>query len=178
MREPGGEEEERERAAHGLQKRKAPRGGLSWIRLAYGVVGWWVVVAESSLLDAATPTTTAAANAPAAVAAPEVAAPAVAADAPGASPPATTPATAFKLLKAALAAATAPKHDTLKLIHHQHFDEGIRDVIAGRKVMKQSLFEKEAPALLSGHAVSRNAFPVAIGALLIAILALVLALVS
>src|SRR5688572_13026107 len=45
------------------------------------------------------------------------------------------------VLKAALAAATSPKHDTLKLIHHHHFDEGIRDVIAGRKVMKQSLFE-------------------------------------
>ena len=46
------------------------------------------------------------------------------------------------VLKAALAAATTPQHDTLKLIHQHHFDEGIRDVIAGKKVMKQSLFDK------------------------------------
>ena len=43
------------------------------------------------------------------------------------------------VLKAALAAAATPQADTLKLIHHHHLDEGIRDVIAGRKVMKQSL---------------------------------------
>ena len=46
------------------------------------------------------------------------------------------------VLKAALAAASEPQHDTLKLIHQQHLDEGIRDVIAGKKVMQQSLFER------------------------------------
>ena len=82
------------------------------------------------------------------------------------------------VLKAALSAAMAPQHDTLKLIHHHHFDEGIREVIAGRKVMKQSLFEKETPAVLSANAVSRNALPIAIGALLVALLALFLTLIS
>ena len=48
------------------------------------------------------------------------------------------------VLKAALAAAMAPQHDTLKLIHHHHFDEGIREVIAAKQVMKQSLFDHSA----------------------------------
>ena len=60
------------------------------------------------------------------------------------------------VLKAALAAATTPQHDTLKLIHHHHLDEGIREVIAGRKVMRQSLF-KDAPAPISGDAADRAA---------------------
>jgi SpoVK/Ycf46/Vps4 family AAA+-type ATPase len=81
------------------------------------------------------------------------------------------------VLKAALAAAMAPKHDTLKLIHHEHLEDGIRDVIAGRKIMKQSLFDQAAPHVLVGDTVSRHVFSVAIGALLIAILALLLALI-
>src|SRR5918996_4380177 len=84
------------------------------------------------------------------------------------------------VLKAALAAAMSPQHDTLKLIHHHHFDEGIRDVIAGKKVMKQSLFDK-APVepvhhLLHGppHAGHYVLF-VSVAALLIALIALILA---
>jgi len=46
------------------------------------------------------------------------------------------------VLKAALAAATSPMHDTLKLIHHRHLEEGIQDVIAGKRVMQQSLFDQ------------------------------------
>jgi SpoVK/Ycf46/Vps4 family AAA+-type ATPase len=45
------------------------------------------------------------------------------------------------VLKAALAAASEPMRDTHKLIHQRHLDEGIRDVIAGKRVMKQSLFD-------------------------------------
>ena len=45
------------------------------------------------------------------------------------------------VLKAALAAAMSPKHDTLKLIHQHHLEEGIKDVIAGKRVMQQSLFD-------------------------------------
>ena len=48
------------------------------------------------------------------------------------------------VLESRAAAATSPQHDTLKLIHHHHFDEGIRDVVAGKKVMQQSLFDKTA----------------------------------
>jgi SpoVK/Ycf46/Vps4 family AAA+-type ATPase len=44
------------------------------------------------------------------------------------------------VLKAALAAAASDQHDTLKLIHHHHLEEGIQDVIAGKRVMQQSLF--------------------------------------
>ena len=33
-----------------------------------------------------------------------------------------------------------PGHDTLKVIHHHHLEEGIKDVIAGKRVMQQSLF--------------------------------------
>src|SRR6185503_9751961 len=44
------------------------------------------------------------------------------------------------VLKAALAAASSPGHDTLKVIHHHHLEDGIKDVIAGKRVMQQSLF--------------------------------------
>src|SRR5687768_9689908 len=49
------------------------------------------------------------------------------------------------VLKAALAAAMGSKHDTMKLIHQEHLEEGIKDVIAGKRVMQQSLFD-HAPA--------------------------------
>jgi SpoVK/Ycf46/Vps4 family AAA+-type ATPase len=45
------------------------------------------------------------------------------------------------VLKAALAAASEPIRDTQKLIHHRHLDEGMRDVVASKRVMKQSLFD-------------------------------------
>ena len=44
------------------------------------------------------------------------------------------------VLKAALAAASSPGHDTTKMIHQHHLEEGIKDVIAGKRVMQQSLF--------------------------------------
>ena len=44
------------------------------------------------------------------------------------------------VLKAALSAASSPQHDTMKVIHHHHLEEGIKDVIAGKRVMQQSLF--------------------------------------
>jgi SpoVK/Ycf46/Vps4 family AAA+-type ATPase len=45
------------------------------------------------------------------------------------------------VLKAALAAAAEPGPDAGKAIHQRHFEEGIRDVMAAKQVMKQSLFE-------------------------------------
>jgi SpoVK/Ycf46/Vps4 family AAA+-type ATPase len=49
------------------------------------------------------------------------------------------------VLKGALAAAGEPGVDGLKVIHQRHLEEGIRDVIAGKRVMRQSLFdEREA----------------------------------
>jgi len=50
------------------------------------------------------------------------------------------------VLKAALASASRPMHDTLKLIHHNHLEDGIKDVIAGKRVMQQSLFDERRPA--------------------------------
>jgi SpoVK/Ycf46/Vps4 family AAA+-type ATPase len=84
------------------------------------------------------------------------------------------------VLKAALAAATAPKHDTLKLIHHHHFDEGIRDVVAGKKVMQQSLFDKRSadiayPALPGPAQAGHYVLIMSAAALLIAFVALLLA---
>ena len=48
------------------------------------------------------------------------------------------------VLKAALSAANEPLRDTQKLIHQRHLDEGMRDVIAGKRVMKQSLFDERS----------------------------------
>ncbi len=46
------------------------------------------------------------------------------------------------VLKAALAAAAEPGRDGSKAIHQKHLEAGIRDVIAGKKVMRQSLFDE------------------------------------
>ena len=53
------------------------------------------------------------------------------------------------VLKAALAAAGEEGSDLLKSIHQQHFEDGMREVLAAKKVMKQSLLEVP-PSLISG----------------------------
>ena len=50
------------------------------------------------------------------------------------------------VLKAAMAAAAEPGADSLKAIHHRHFEEAMRDVIAAKRVMRQSLLEVPAAA--------------------------------
>ena len=45
------------------------------------------------------------------------------------------------VLKAALAAAAEPGPDSSKVIEQRHLQEGIRDVMAARRVMRQSLFD-------------------------------------
>jgi SpoVK/Ycf46/Vps4 family AAA+-type ATPase len=82
------------------------------------------------------------------------------------------------VLKAALAAATTPRQDTLKLIHHHHLDEGIRDVIAGRKVMRQSLFERDAPRTPAGASSNRAPYALSVAALVLALIALLAAVMS
>ena len=84
------------------------------------------------------------------------------------------------VLKAALSAATTPMHDTLKLIHHRDLEEGIRDVIAGKRVMRQSLFD-ETPRPLAERAIAapqaiRYAIVLAGAALLVASVALLVVL--
>jgi SpoVK/Ycf46/Vps4 family AAA+-type ATPase len=44
------------------------------------------------------------------------------------------------VLKAALGAAGEPGGDAFKAIHQRHLEEGIREVLAGKRVMRQSLF--------------------------------------
>ena len=91
------------------------------------------------------------------------------------------------VLKAAIAAATEPGRDASKAIHQRHLDEGIRDVIAGKRVMQQSLFDTAGPPagdrlLEALHSIERSvsrrvtlaAF--AVVALLLAIAALATAL--
>lgn len=80
------------------------------------------------------------------------------------------------VLKAALAAASEPLRDTHKLIHQRHLDEGIRDVIAGKRVMKQSLFGDAAARSDRGPAQTGHHVLISIAALLIAIIALIVAI--
>ena len=59
------------------------------------------------------------------------------------------------VLKAALAAAAERGPDSAKRIHQHHFEASIAEVIAGKRVMRQSLFAGEAlvlpePNLVSG----------------------------
>lgn len=51
------------------------------------------------------------------------------------------------VLKAAMAAAGEPGHDAAKAIHQRHFEQGMREVIAARAVMRQSLVTPAAHAL-------------------------------
>src|SRR5215210_1026095 len=50
------------------------------------------------------------------------------------------------VLKAALAAADEPGHDGSKAIHQRHLEAGITDVVAARRVMRQSLYSNDATA--------------------------------
>jgi SpoVK/Ycf46/Vps4 family AAA+-type ATPase len=78
------------------------------------------------------------------------------------------------VLKAALAAASEPGHDASKMIHQRHLEDGIRDVLTGKRVMRQSLFDAERDVPL--HA--RIPAPTLLGlaALLLSLVALLVAL--
>jgi hypothetical protein len=92
------------------------------------------------------------------------------------------------VLKAALAAASEPGRDATKRIHQRHFEQAIEDVVAARKVMRQSLFDRAAvnsvmPDVVS--AVSSRwrpgvwlAFGLAAAAFVLAIAAMVVALAA
>jgi SpoVK/Ycf46/Vps4 family AAA+-type ATPase len=87
------------------------------------------------------------------------------------------------VLKAALGAASEPIRDTHKLIHQRHLEEGIRDVIAGKRVMKQSLFDSHGhPHLVPQTAIgtartATYAVFLSGAALLLALVALLAALI-
>ena len=77
------------------------------------------------------------------------------------------------VLKAAMAAASEPGGDALKAIHHRHLEAGIRDVLAGKRVMQQSLFHTEKRTRLPGTALATL---IGITALLVALAALIITL--
>ena len=77
------------------------------------------------------------------------------------------------VLKAAMAAASEPGGDALKAIHQRHLEAGIQDVLAGKRVMQQSLFHTEKRTRLPGAALATL---IGITALLVALAALIIAL--
>jgi SpoVK/Ycf46/Vps4 family AAA+-type ATPase len=91
------------------------------------------------------------------------------------------------VLKAALAAAAETIPDSAKRIHQHHFEQGIEQVLASKRVMQQSLFANQTaptpqpeilpPALLS-HASRLLPYALPAAALLIAFIALAVALLK
>ena len=88
------------------------------------------------------------------------------------------------VLKAAVAAAAEPGPDASKRIAQRHLSAGIEEVIAGKRVMRQSLFTDAEPIALAAAVnpqVSRlavYAFGSALIAVVVAVIALVVALTS
>jgi SpoVK/Ycf46/Vps4 family AAA+-type ATPase len=84
------------------------------------------------------------------------------------------------VLKAAMAAAAEPGNDAFKAIHQRHFEDGIREVLAARRVMRQSLFEKPPGDLVNelqtGNARVLTLAPVVMATSVLALLTAVLAL--
>ena len=78
------------------------------------------------------------------------------------------------VLKAALAAASEPGNDAFKAIHQRHLEDGMREVIAGKRVMQQSLF---APGS-GGHLALMPVFSTyaALAALILSMVALLVAI--
>jgi len=89
------------------------------------------------------------------------------------------------VLKAATSAALEPGDDASRTIRQEHLETGIRDVLAGKRVMRQSLFADGAgSAAGSSFDVWRSltvgaawALPLSLAAFVIALIALVVALI-
>jgi SpoVK/Ycf46/Vps4 family AAA+-type ATPase len=91
------------------------------------------------------------------------------------------------VLKAALAAAAEPAPDSSKRIHQHHFEASIEEVIAAKRVMRQSLFADETPGVpeanlvggaTTGHTSPLVAYALPGAALLVALIALAVALLK
>jgi SpoVK/Ycf46/Vps4 family AAA+-type ATPase len=89
------------------------------------------------------------------------------------------------VLKAALAAAAEPIADSSKKIHQRHFQAGIEEVVASKRVMQQSIFAErtvvmEEPDVVAPAIASRASLLLAYGlpgaALMVALIALGVAL--
>ncbi len=91
------------------------------------------------------------------------------------------------VLKAALAAAAEPIPDSLKKIHQRHFQAGIEEVVASKRVMQQSIFagptvvmpEQDVITLATASQASQLlAYGLSGAALLVALIALGVALLK
>lgn len=93
------------------------------------------------------------------------------------------------VLKAAMAAASEPGPDTHKSIHQHHLEDGIREVLAGKQVMRQTLMPTARPPLERAEALVQRmesapragfgaSMAVAVAALVTALAALATALLS
>jgi SpoVK/Ycf46/Vps4 family AAA+-type ATPase len=90
------------------------------------------------------------------------------------------------VLKAALAAAAEPIPDATKKIHQRHFQAGIEEVVASKRVMQQSIFAEPAAMLNPGATTPATAlqaspllaYGLAGAALLVALIALAVALLK
>jgi SpoVK/Ycf46/Vps4 family AAA+-type ATPase len=82
------------------------------------------------------------------------------------------------VLKAALAAAAEPGRDSSKALHQRHLEDGILDVIAGKRVMRQSLFDGAGARAAAVDRPNRIALALALAAaaLLLALTSLLIAL--
>ena len=91
------------------------------------------------------------------------------------------------VLKAAMAAAAEPGSDALKAIHQRHFEEGMSEVLAAKRVMRQSLMNAPPPSAVAGQDLRQRVVEpgpltptlvmvTSILALLLAIVAVILAL--
>jgi SpoVK/Ycf46/Vps4 family AAA+-type ATPase len=78
------------------------------------------------------------------------------------------------VLKAAMAAANESGGDALKVIHQRHLEAGIQDVLAGKRVMQQSLFHPETRIRRPDSALATL---LGVIALLVALAALIVALI-
>jgi hypothetical protein len=82
------------------------------------------------------------------------------------------------VLKAALAAAASPGPDSAKRIHQRHFEASIEEVVAGKRVMRQSLFAGDRLVLPEANLVAGAATWPALGAYSLAAVALLMALIA
>jgi SpoVK/Ycf46/Vps4 family AAA+-type ATPase len=91
------------------------------------------------------------------------------------------------VLKAALAAAAEPIPDSIKKIHQRHFQAGIEEVVASKRVMQQSIFAQPTVVLpkpggitpaTASRASQLLAYGLAGAALLVALIALGVALLK
>jgi SpoVK/Ycf46/Vps4 family AAA+-type ATPase len=81
------------------------------------------------------------------------------------------------VLKAAMAAASEPGRDSAKTIRQEHLEAAVREVIASRAVMRQSLFESAAASGAQGWSPrAQLALPLSVAAIVLALAALLLSL--